>query len=44
MIYLYELYKSVQTRAFGELFYPVSQNKEIQYALNVRQFSTKKKQ
>ena len=34
MIYLYELYKSVQTRAFGELFYPVSQREQINFIFN----------
>jgi hypothetical protein len=34
MIYLYELYKSVQTRVFGELFYPVSQREQINFIFN----------
>ena len=34
MIYLYELYKLVQTRAFGELFYPVSQREQINFIFN----------
>jgi hypothetical protein len=33
-MYLYELYKSVQTRAFGELFYPLSQREQINFIFN----------
>jgi hypothetical protein len=34
MIYLCELYKSVQTRAFGETFFPVSQRVQINFIFN----------